>query len=123
MIFLYFAFYKGLIVLGTDYSECVVGICLCKSVSQPGMFAFVPFKLVGVQHPVNVFNIVYFLLLLCTPEVAFAIKRVVCVMFQSLGDDVIFPQGTSIISLSKRMEIPDNRIAHTIVDKVPFAGF
>ena len=97
MIFLYFAFYKGLIVLGADYSECVVGICLCKSVGQPGLFVSAPFKLVGVQHPVNVFNIVYFLLLLCAPEVAFAVKCVVCVMFQSLGDDVILPQGTSVV--------------------------
>ena len=55
------------------------------------MLAVIPLEFISVQHTVNVFDIIYFLLLLCAPEVAFAVKTVVCVMFQSLGNDVILP--------------------------------
>ena len=79
------------IVIPIDNFECMVWIVLHKSIGQAWLLGAAPFKLISMQYTVIILNIIHLLLLLCAPEITFAIKRIVCVVFHTLTDEVILP--------------------------------
>ena len=101
----------------------MVGISVGKGFGQFGLLAATPFEFVGMQKAVDFFQIVDFLLLLGTPEVAFPIEKTVRVVFQALAHEIVFPKRTRILTKLQWFEVAKYRIAYTVVVEIDFAAF
>ena len=75
----------------------MIWIITRKSFVKSGLAGCIPLKLIGMKCPVNILDIVNLLLLYGSPKIAFAIKIFICIMFQTLADNIIFPKSTAVL--------------------------
>ena len=85
-----------------NHVERRLGIGIQESFGSADGFRRVPFKLIGKQPPVVLFDVVYLLLLCGAPEVFVAKQFVVAVVLDALADHEILPESTNIAADSKR---------------------
>lgn len=101
----------------------MVGITIGESLCQARLFSAAPFELVGVQYPVVILNVVHPLLLLCAPEMAFAIECIVGVAFHTFADKVVLPECPCVIAQTQRFVIAQYGVSDTIIIEIYFTTF
>jgi len=95
---------------------CMVGL---DEISRNVHFGFrIPFEFKTGNCSIRFFYIINFLLLFCPPKIPVTIVIVVMISLEPFGHQEIFPQCSGIIAQSNRIEILNNRIAHTIIIKI-----
>lgn len=72
-----------------DDRKSMIRIVLGKGVRQTHFPLRIPFEFIRMKNAVHILNVIYFLLLLCTPEITLAVKLMVRIMLDSFADDVV----------------------------------